>query len=466
MLGNGLRRLSIKPILLWASRYYPSIFLNLVYKALSIVSSLTRFISRRGDVHLQRTRDILPTVIDRATSPALGDIALERCEGGHLPSESPGRTTERKRTKTRELELESELRDARRQLVATTNEVQAQQRSKAALETLLSEARTTQEQLLASLSAKTIELKQAQAYQSMVDDIPDDDVVKDVRLVNSFISQIAPNIADDFEPSCGTQQQQDAADEALTRLQDMTAVHQELERMLRGHNHSYESTLAQTALQVAMAGYFHRLASPWSTWTGERTPLLREIYAGIRNHESQSVLGKWRTMAFTHLRSGGHDHTDDINRAVSELLDLLRDVLLACRIGGAQEETRYYIQQQYGGELKDVVVRALELRRIIGERVVSRDLDVVLAPSSSFDPGEVEDEWASPRDRGGLTSSGQAVFCTTGLGLVKEEHRSGSAGGGEGYRVYKVILVKPKVVLESAIEGLIAGLEAHTDADA
>ncbi|KAI0643475.1 hypothetical protein C8Q79DRAFT_887102, partial [Trametes meyenii] len=291
------------------------------------------------------------------------------------------------------------------------------------LETSLSEARTAQEQLFASLSAKTVELKDAQAYQSMVDDIPDDDVVRDVRLVNSFMSQIALNIADDFETSCDAQQHQDVANEALARLQNTTAVHQELERMLRRHDPNYDTMLAQTALQVAMVGFFHRLASPWSTWTGERTPLLREIYAGMCSHvESQSVLGKWRTMTFTHLlRSGGNDRASDTSRGVSELLDLLRDVLLACRVGVTQEEARNRIQQQYEQELKDMVVRALELRRVTGERVVSRDLHVILAPSPRFDPGNMEDEWASPKDRGGLTAAGQAVFCTTGLGLVKEE---------------------------------------------
>ncbi|KAL1940879.1 hypothetical protein VTO73DRAFT_7920 [Trametes versicolor] len=341
----------------------------------------------------------------------------------------------------------------------------ATEEEKAELERALAQARAERTDQTTPLDGRTAGLKGAQAYLNEVDAVTDSEVLALVQRINAQIFQTAAKISDDFQASYGTQKCGAMVADAVVRLEKSDVVGAELPLALCTSNHSADPILVQIALQAALAMSAFHAASLWSTSFGKQTAFLRSIYAEMRKHEHPSVFQRWRTTTLTYARAIIPEKTQGASAHASKMTDYVSDVLLACGLDGSPEHVRDLVKQRYGKRLKQLASHALDVRRIAGEQMLSRDLQVfVVRPRAPFDPTLMEDEWADTKKRAGSAdSSAGDVLCTTHLGLVQQERRTDAGKDTQDAEpMLKVVMLKPKVVLHSTVRELLPEPEAET----
>lgn len=157
-------------------------------------------------------------------------------------------------------------------------------------------------------------------------------------------------------------------------------------------------------------------------------------------------------MSRKYLKTSLADDTDRQHATIQDLLDCTTDILLASGIGTPRHDLRNEVKLSYADTLREVVRQALEFQRITGERIISRDLIVTVAPEGPFDPSCMVDAWLEPKSASDPIDS-HPVLCTTLLGLVREERKAGE-GEGDKEGIAAVVLLKPKVVLTSLLDEL------------
>lgn len=155
----------------------------------------------------------------------------------------------------------------------------------------------------------------------------------------------------------------------------------------------------------------------------------------------------------------------------------LSDILLVAGLKAAHEHIHEEIMKTFGDKLMIVVRAALALNWVVGRDITSADLEpIVVVCESVFDPAVMEDV----NGNGGLKAEVERVLCTTDLGLQRVVGKSSKSKDGvaalasssvssSSQQTTTTILLKPKVALESMIEGLHdikitdspAGMEGH-----
>ncbi|KAI0643477.1 hypothetical protein C8Q79DRAFT_915289 [Trametes meyenii] len=330
------------------------------------------------------------------------------------------------------------------------------------LEKAMSQMQTERRNLKTLLDTRTAELKEAQTYLSKVDDVTDSEVLRLVQVINSQIFQMSAQISDDFQTSYGTYKGREPAERTVSRLEKSSCVVPDLPRVLYIANHRDDPILVQLALQAVLATILCDIASPWKAVSTQHDTLLQSVYAEMcKNAEPQSVFGRWRTMTLTYLRGLVPDQGEVTSKVVNKLVNFISAILIICGTGESMEDMRQFIEQQYGQALQELAMHVIDFRRTVGERVVSRDLYIMtVPPGTPFSSSSMEDEYADAK----TPSAGGPAFCTSSLGLVREEHRppdSGAQVDDDEHR-RQVILLKPKVILRSTVEDLYAECKLPT----
>jgi hypothetical protein len=153
----------------------------------------------------------------------------------------------------------------------------------------------------------------------------------------------------------------------------------------------------------------------------------------------------------------------------------LSDILLVAGLKAAHDQIHEEITKTFGDKLMIVVRAALALNWVVGKDITSADLEpIVVVSEAVFDPAMMEDV----NGNGGLKAEVEHVLCTTDLGLQRVVGKSSKSKDGAAAQASSsslsqqtttTILLKPKVALESMIEGLHdikitdspAGMEGH-----
>ncbi|KAI0643485.1 hypothetical protein C8Q79DRAFT_915306 [Trametes meyenii] len=325
------------------------------------------------------------------------------------------------------------------------------------LEVALAHEKRQRVDLKALLDTRAAELKEAQAYLSKADDFSDDTVRCLLEHINSQAFQLSTTIAEHFQGSYGTQTNTVIGKEAVARLERSKIMSPRLPRILYSVDHKGDSTVAQIALQAVLVAVLYRLADPWRSGVEKQGAFLHSVYEEMSKREPQSILGKWRTMTLGNMYTLRVDLEKDIGVVVGKSVAHISNVLLACRVGSSPEATRETVQAQYGTALKELMSQAFDLGRTIGERVLSRDLRVnAVWPATPFAAATMEDDGSNPRK----PSVGGPVLCTMHLGLIWSERAANATTSPSAEdAIREVILVKPKVVLESTINDLLRGFK-------
>ncbi|KAH9940116.1 uncharacterized protein BXZ73DRAFT_43160 [Epithele typhae] len=309
------------------------------------------------------------------------------------------------------------------------------------LQRALTAVRDEHRQTTALLDTRSAELRAAQVFLTRADDVADSDVLRLITTLNSCVFQLAAAVTDAFQSRCGVGQ--DGVGDACAELVEGQMVGQSVVDVLRRVDHRDDNALVQVALQGVMTTYARWLCSRWDL-SGDTD--FEGVYGSIKLHEPQAVAGRWRSLCRTHLR--GLRLPDDVQSGEAEhaVVGALATVLRACGVADDADALREELRRAHADGLRTIVRSAFEFRRAAGEAVVSRDFAVVVVPAEElFDEAGMEDEWEGPKKkrRGRGVETAHPVFCTTGLGLMREESRS--EGGA-------LLLVKPKVVLKSILD--------------
>ena len=158
-----------------------------------------------------------------------------------------------------------------------------------------------------------------------------------------------------------------------------------------------------------------------------------------------------------------HGDADVSSNLLPHIADSLVDVLLVAGLKATHQQILEEVVVRFGEKLMIVVRAALALNWVIGREITSADLEpTAVAHEAEFDSTVMEDV----NGDGNLKAGVEHVLCTTDLGLQRVV-RSSSKDGIPTWQTK--VLLKPKVALESMIEGLHdikitdspAGMEGH-----
>ncbi|KAH9940128.1 uncharacterized protein BXZ73DRAFT_75738 [Epithele typhae] len=307
------------------------------------------------------------------------------------------------------------------------------------------------DKMTALLEARTVDLQAARVFLHRADNIADSDVIPLVATLNALAYQTAAAIADAHQDRRAGEK--DGVAQACETLVKGGLLSKTFVDTLRRAKHDGEPFLVQVGIQAIMVAYAHRLSLAWDLWDRGTQKAYEEVYQSIRAHEPQPISAQWRILCRTHIRALRKPEDRLCQRNEEELTTQLAIVLRACGVSDSTEELHRELQAAHAGALRDFIRTAFDFRRVVGEEVVSRHMSLVsVTHGKDFDYKEMTDDWADLRKRAREEQEvgRQTVLCTTSLGLLREIEDG--AKGRNARRV--VLLVKPKVVLESMLASL------------
>jgi len=157
-----------------------------------------------------------------------------------------------------------------------------------------------------------------------------------------------------------------------------------------------------------------------------------------------------------------HGEADVLFGLLPHFAQSLSDILLVAGLKAAHKHIQEEIMNTFGDKLTIVGRAALALNWVVGKDITSADLEpIVVVCEAVFDPALMEDV----NGNGGLKAEVEHVLCTTDLGLQRVVGKSSKSKDGAVaaasssvssslQQTTTTILLKPKVALESMIEGL------------
>lgn len=123
----------------------------------------------------------------------------------------------------------------------------------------------------------------------------------------------------------------------------------------------------------------------------------------------------------------------------------LVSVLLSTGMHASSAALRKQIEKDFGESISLILRASKQIKKAIGEGVTSCDIETsYILPDITFNPETMED--TSDLRQGDQGDTVEGVLCTTDLGLMRLEKKSGATG--------KSVLLKPKIVLLSGLSGL------------
>jgi len=141
----------------------------------------------------------------------------------------------------------------------------------------------------------------------------------------------------------------------------------------------------------------------------------------------------------------------------SDMAHAFACIALTAGIKGSLNGVFERIMTRFGERIGVVMKTAQRLNKTIGEGVTSCDLEALyIAPDVLYAEVTMDDALGSTPTSDTVAAGGEAILCTTDLGLVRAEKVSGSIGEWR-----ESVLLKPKVVLHSGLAGLVSGSDSE-----
>ncbi|KAI0643486.1 hypothetical protein C8Q79DRAFT_183063 [Trametes meyenii] len=358
------------------------------------------------------------------------------------------------------------------ELQARTTECQRAQASIHELDATLARSHSAREEIEILLNTRVlVEEEGVQTDEpGSPGEVSDGELVGLVDFVNSQTTQIASEISDHFAPFYGTQTSSRVVKAAVARLAASAMLGPDLPGILQNADHKEDAILAHLALQVVLTAFFYRLATPGLL--ERRVEFRKSLYAQMRKHDHQatSTSSSKSEATLTFLDAHSLDQDSDTASLLASLTEHMTDVLLACGVGMSPEDTRSAMLEQCGEALQFIIGDMIEFRRLAGERRASNAVDVfIVPPAARFYPSAMDEEWGDQDDDDDDDSDGAGaspppvdgtVLYTTSLGVVRRKSDSEPGERLEDGEGCDVVLLKPRVVLESTFaEELEGGID-------
>lgn len=282
------------------------------------------------------------------------------------------------------------------------------------------------------LEMRTAELQGAQRYLTKMDGLSDTEVLRDVERINATILHDATSIADSvsFEPSADRALPADPT--ALTQLLGVRMV-----ELLQKVSHHGDPFCVQLALQACMAAFARDVLPMWTTQS-ENDIFLDTVYAGIWEHETQAIAGRWRALARSYLHRQLREQ-DAIAELHHWLTALVVQILRLAGAAGTEQEVSHVVSARHTERLRSFIDICIDVNKAIGEGVLSADFKVLSVDcGSEFNEDTMKDDYGSAASEG----TGEAVLCMVAVGIQRLDKQD------DGQR-RAITLLKPGVALDS-----------------
>ncbi|KAI0079323.1 hypothetical protein K474DRAFT_1640078 [Panus rudis PR-1116 ss-1] len=271
------------------------------------------------------------------------------------------------------------------------------------------------------LAARTAELQQCQTYLSMMDEVSDGDVRRQLSRLNSEVFQTAALLAEEFKfHRSRLDPTHPKIQPSVNRLQPLLGS--DLLKLLGAILHDETPLAIQMAVQASMVAYMTRWINRWNLPHVQGDVVnqcLRGIYEEIIQKEGFLIARRWQ--ALTRAHSGEPDLRPDAAAFCQNTLEeYLLDILRVADAVGSEAEIKDRLQS-----LKErttaVVEAAFILRDVMGGQVLSCEFEVVTARAEmSFNPTHMHVAYgkAEPqRTEGGAVGQRLLVLCPIQFGL-------------------------------------------------
>ncbi|KAK0212130.1 hypothetical protein DFS33DRAFT_1491806 [Desarmillaria ectypa] len=302
----------------------------------------------------------------------------------------------------------------------------------------------------ALLDLRMRELQDARAYLTTEDAMSGEEIKGMTEALNTEIYQVAAFMADtlDFDWTLlGDEQTQAAA---------ARCVGEHLVRALSGgapRDDSEEETRHLATLAAIQASLVQSCSTVINAWalSQEVSGHFAHLYMNIRRTCTPAVAGRWRAMTRAGCKYLGSD------MEVEEQLTgvLLRNLIPVLVVAGWKLSSVVQIEnaigilgQEFGTRMIQVAKKLVRLDRAMGEGVISKDAALGWVPGGApFDLNVMENAFGKSTG----ISAEDFVLSTCDLGLVLSQVIRNQEGAGSSIEVESQILLKPKVVLYSAL---------------
>ncbi|KAJ6483642.1 hypothetical protein DFH09DRAFT_1461450 [Mycena vulgaris] len=345
--------------------------------------------------------------------------------------------------------LEARLRATERELADSgekkrTLELALEQREGQARDLLAEKVRleSGHTEALGLLTAKSAELMAAQAQLPVEDRLTDQAVLALVRALNTEIKDTAAFLADAFEfeeKKPGAKGEEDEAELAEVHERATEILGTELVSILRAADHHRDPAVVRLAFQGGMVEYARWMSASWFFEDPEDEQLLADIYQRVRTTQEQAVAGRWRALTHTHVQ----ELLDGAPELGDYFVDAFVNVLLAAGFRSSAAALHELVGTRFADRIGALVRLARGLNKAVGAEVTACELKALSAA-----PGVLFDAEAMVDIVDGAPQPGEAVLCTCELGLSRSDKVDGAWT--------KRILLRPKVVLPSGLEELLA----------
>ncbi|KAI0804729.1 hypothetical protein BC629DRAFT_1253321, partial [Irpex lacteus] len=172
--------------------------------------------------------------------------------------------------------------------------------------------------------------------------------------------------------------------------------------------------------------------------------------------EDQATSARWRSLVMRYLDPVVDRHAIVTATFYDDVIEGIMDVLVVAGVRPAADAMRDKIEEVFGERISAVVLQTVELRKVVGEDMLSSEFEI-LCPRHSH---RFQEEWmedaegtGSPRDPGHRSrrkhTQNAAVLCTTELGLSRHEKKS---TGGPNDNVESRVIITAKVMLSSVVD--------------
>jgi len=131
----------------------------------------------------------------------------------------------------------------------------------------------------------------------------------------------------------------------------------------------------------------------------------------------------------------------------TEMAHGFASIALTAGLKGSFISTFEHITRSFGERIDIVMKAAQRLNKAVGEGVTSCDLEALYITPNLLYAADTMADALGPTT---TNNADETILCTTDLGLVRAEKVSGSMGVWN-----ESVLLKPKVVLQSGLAGII-----------
>ncbi|KAG9312481.1 WD40-repeat-containing domain protein [Chiua virens] len=266
-------------------------------------------------------------------------------------------------------------------------------------------------------------------------------IIESLQRLNETVQRsstfIAGCVVHDFQPR-GT----NTTEEQISSVRKITeSIGQPLMNRLRSDSRAEVATYLPMAFRAYLTYHLFGIISSWSIENGQNQ-LIREIYKLVRELESQTISGRWRSVTYASIP---HTCTSDPDMLLVSTISGLSDVVVAAGCASSASDAHATISSKFLGQLTFILAAAGQLTKTIMDALSGDYKVTVVSPAESFIGSTMEVEMGDT-GKSQTKPMGRRVLCTTQLGLSKEVVTQSKVGSNKKNTVTVTTVVKAKVL--------------------